>query len=81
MTEDKTWGGKRPGAGRPRKSEEEIRQRKLCSMRAHLEEWEVIKRFARALKKDFITSEEMVSRLESEVYRYKRKGEEDGQKK
>ena len=41
------WGGKRAGAGRPPKEGE---LRKMCSMRATREEWELIQQFARILK-------------------------------
>ena len=40
-------GGKREGAGRPPKEGE---LRKMCSMRATREEWELIQQFARILK-------------------------------
>lgn len=40
-------GGKREGAGRPKKEGE---LRKMCSMRATNEEWDLIQAFARILK-------------------------------
>lgn len=54
MAEDKTgWGGKRPGAGRPKGSfKAKSEQRKQHQLRATEDEWEVIKRFATIVKTD-----------------------------
>lgn len=54
MTEK--WGGKREGAGRPRN--ERVRQGQ--NMRAHPEEWELIKEFARIVKKDYEKAKKML---------------------
>lgn len=44
------WGGVRPGAGRPKKPEKDLR--KMKSMRATDDEWELIKEFSKIVKKD-----------------------------
>ena len=41
-------GGKRPGAGRPKKPPEELRKR--CTLRATQDEWDLILRFAKIIK-------------------------------
>ena len=47
------WGGKRPGAGRPKGSIKEISvQRKQHQVRAFDDEWAMIKEFATIVKKD-----------------------------
>ncbi|WP_288773188.1 hypothetical protein [uncultured Megasphaera sp.] len=49
----RNWGGKRPGAGRPRGSTKEISvQRKPHQVRAYDDEWAIIKAFASIVKKD-----------------------------
>ena len=45
------WGGKREGAGRPKGTTKAI-IRKQRSLRAFDDEWEMIKEFARIMKKD-----------------------------
>ena len=45
--EKSTWGGKREGAGRPLTAGE---LRKLCTLRATREEWDLIQRFAKIIK-------------------------------
>lgn len=49
MTDTAKWGGKREGAGRPLTAGEVRKQRQL---RATEKEWEIIKEFAKILKKD-----------------------------
>lgn len=49
MTDKVKWGGKREGAGRPLTAGEVRKQRQL---RATEKEWEIIKEFAKILKKD-----------------------------
>ena len=43
-----SWGGKREGAGRPKKEGE---VRKMRAMRATNHEWELIQKFAKIIKK------------------------------
>ncbi len=62
-------GGSRPGAGRPRKRKDDIIQRKTCNLRAFPDEWELIKRFAKAVRKDKDKSSDALCALENEVYR------------
>lgn len=45
-------GGAREGAGRPKKAPEDRKVRPQKQMRAWPEEWELIKRFAKLVKKD-----------------------------
>lgn len=54
MTEHSNgWGGKRPGAGRPKGSAKEISvQRKQHQVWAFDDEWAMIKEFASIVKKD-----------------------------
>ena len=47
--ETKTWGGVRPGAGRP-KGKTAASERKGRNMRAFDDEWELIKQFAKLVK-------------------------------
>ena len=45
------WGGARPGAGRPKGSVGAVEPRKQRQLRAHDDEWELIKRFDKLIKK------------------------------
>lgn len=61
MTEEKTWGGKRAGAGRPKGTIKDTSiQRKQRQIRAFDDEWEIIKEFCRILKKDRARAERMM---------------------
>lgn len=67
MTNEKkssNWGGVRPGAGRPKKAEEDLR--KMKSMRATDEEWELIKEFSRIVKKDPERAKKALEQLKTE---------------
>lgn len=52
MTEEKQWGGKRAGAGRPAgsKNKEQKETRGQHQLRAYDDEWEMIREFASLLK-------------------------------
>lgn len=51
MIEEKQWGGRRPGAGRPKGSTKNGSSvRPQHQLRAHEDEWDLIKRFARLVK-------------------------------
>ena len=51
MTEGKQWGGRRPGAGRPKGSTKNGSSvRPQHQLRAYDEEWDLIRRFARLVK-------------------------------
>lgn len=51
MLEVNQWGGRRPGAGRPKGSvKDEHSQRPQHQLRAFEEEWELIRRFAKLVK-------------------------------
>lgn len=51
MTESKKqWGGRRPGAGRPKGSVSPDGVRSQHQVRAFDDEWELIKRFAKLVK-------------------------------
>lgn len=58
----KTWGGKRPGAGRPKGSTKPGGKRKGCSMAAYPDEWEMIKEFSRIVKYDRPTADKMMEK-------------------
>lgn len=49
--EEKQWGGKREGAGRP-KGKTAAGERKGRNIRAFDDEWELIKQFAKIVKTD-----------------------------
>ena len=51
MSNTNGWGGKRAGAGR-RPAAQDGTERKMRSLRASDDEWEMIKAFAKALKDD-----------------------------
>lgn len=51
ITEGKQWGGRRPGAGRPKGSTKNGSSvRPQHQLRAYDEEWDLIRRFARLVK-------------------------------
>lgn len=51
MTEGKQWGGRRPGAGRPKGSTKDGSSvRPQHQLRAYDDEWDLIRRFARLVK-------------------------------
>ena len=51
MTEGNQWGGRRPGAGRPKGSTKNGSSvRPQHQLRAYDEEWDLIRRFARLVK-------------------------------
>lgn len=49
---EKSWGGKRPGAGRPKGSTKPVTRKQRSQMRATDEEWELIKAFEKLVKSD-----------------------------
>lgn len=56
------WGGKRAGAGRPKgTTKAESNQRKQRQVRAHDDEWELIKKYAEIVKKDRARAERMMT--------------------
>lgn len=56
------WGGKRAGAGRPKGTTKvESNQRKQRQVRAHDDEWELIKKYAEIVKKDRARAERMMT--------------------
>lgn len=56
------WGGKRAGAGRPKgTTKTESNQRKQRQVRAHDDEWELIKKYAEIVKKDHARAERMMT--------------------
>lgn len=53
MAEEKTWGGARKGAGRPKGTTKDVSQiRPQHQVRAFEDEWELIKEFAKIAKTD-----------------------------
>lgn len=64
MTEEKKkygWGGKRPNqTGRPKGTTKPEGQRPQHQVRAYPEEWEMIKEFAKLVKKDVKRSKEVL---------------------
>ncbi|MDY6053321.1 MAG: hypothetical protein SPI64_04280 [Anaerovibrio sp.] len=58
-----SWGGKRAGAGRPKGStKEDSNIRKQHQVRAHEEEWELIKEFATLVKKDINKARQLLGK-------------------
>ena len=57
----KTRGGKRPGAGRPKGTTQAV-VRKKRSLRAFDDEWELIKKFARIMKKNKKEADEFLKK-------------------
>ena len=58
-----SWGGKRAGAGRPKGSTKE--DSNICKqhqVRAHEEEWELIKEFATLVKKDINKARQLLGK-------------------
>lgn len=60
--EEKQWGGKREGAGRP-KGKTAAGERKGRNIRAFDDEWELIKQFAKIVKTDRQRAEELLKLL------------------
>lgn len=63
MLEEKEngWGGARKGAGRPKGSTKEVHNpRKQRQVRAHDEEWTLIKAYAQIVKKDIARARRML---------------------
>ena len=59
-----SWGGKRAGAGRPKGStKEDSNIRKQHQVRAHEEEWELIKEFATLVKKDINKARQLLGMI------------------
>lgn len=59
-------GGYRPNAGRPKKKEEDKLQRTTHAIRAFDDEWELIQRFMKLVRKDKRKCEQAVKLLEME---------------
>lgn len=59
MESKKTWGGVRPGAGRP-KGKTAAGERKGRNIRAFDDEWELIKQFANIVKTDRQKAEQIL---------------------
>ena len=59
-------GGYRPNAGRPKKKEEDKLQRTAHAIRAFDDEWELIQRFMKLVRKDKRKCEQAVKLLEME---------------
>lgn len=65
----KSWGGVRPGAGRPKGStKDESNQRPQHQLRAFDEEWDLIRRFAKQVKHgNYEACKQVVERLEERI--------------
>lgn len=61
-----TRGGKREGAGRPKKKEEDKLQRSAHAIRAFDDEWELIQKFVELVRKDKNKCEQAIKLLEME---------------
>jgi hypothetical protein len=74
-------GGARPGAGRPRVPKEESKERPRYGTRAWPEEWEIIKRYIKAVRKEPTLAEKAVDRLEAQIVKKREKENEHGKKR
>jgi len=74
-------GGARPGAGRPRVPKEESKERPRYGTRAWPEEWEIIKRYIKAVRKEPTLAEKAVVRLEAQIVKKREKENEHGKKR
>lgn len=73
-------GGARPGAGRPHVPKEESKERPRVGTRAWPEEWALIMRYVRAVRKEPALAEKAVERLEVQLEK-KQEKEADNEKK
>ena len=65
---ENTWGGKREGAGRPlgwRKGYSD--QRKQHQVRAHDDEWELVKRFNKVVRTHKEACKDFLDKIEQEA--------------
>lgn len=74
-------GGARPGAGRPRVPKEESKERPRVGTRAWPEEWALIMRYVKAVRKDPTLAEKAVERLEAQIVKKREKENEHGKKR
>ena len=73
-------GGAPPGAGRPRVPKEENKERPRVGARAWPEEWALIMRYVKAVRKEPVLAEKAIARLETQIEK-KREKEEAHDKK
>lgn len=74
-------GGARPGAGRPRIPKGESKERPRYGTRAWPEEWEIIKRYIKAVRREPTLAEKAVERLEAQIVKRREKENEHGKKR
>lgn len=74
-------GGARPGAGRPRVPKEESKERPRVGTRAWPEEWSLIMRYVKAVRKEPALAEKAVERLEAQIAKKHEKEIEHGKKR
>jgi hypothetical protein len=74
-------GGARPGAGRPRITKEESKERPRVGTRAWPEEWALIMRYVKAIRKEPALAEKAVERLEDQIEKKQEKEGEHGEKR
>lgn len=74
-------GGARPGSGRPRVPKEESKERPRVGTRAWPEEWALIMRYVKAVRKEPTLAEKAVERLEAQIVKRREKENEHGKKR
>ena len=74
-------GGARPGAGRPRVPKEESKERPRVGTRAWPEEWALIMRYVKAVRKEPVLAEKAIVRLETQIEKKREKEEEYDKKR
>ena len=70
-------GGRRPGSGRRKLLPEERKSRPKNYMRAWPDEWELLKRFNKAIRRDKAACEAALEELEQKIFWGKKEKKED----